>query len=360
MIPNPHIARMAPYALADLATPPGKPLAQLAQNESGLAPSPAALEAARLALGDARLYPDPDWRDLRAAIAEVHGLDPAGILCGAGSMELIQALAMAWLGPGRHALTTAYGYLFFRSAAMQAGSRTDLAPETDLAVDVDALLAAASPRTAVVFVANPGNPTGTWIDREAVLRLRDGLREDILLVIDEAYGEFADAPGETMFDLVARGDTVVLRTFSKAYGLAGMRVGWGLFPAAVAAEVRKVLNPNNLAAPSQAAATAAMRDQAHMRKIRDQTATRRDRFAAALRQLGLAVPGSHTNFVLARFDSAAAAASAVAALRAEGVLTRAMGGYGLPDCLRITIGGQDEMDRARDLLAAHLQGETTQ
>jgi histidinol-phosphate/aromatic aminotransferase/cobyric acid decarboxylase-like protein len=227
--PNPHVAALAPYALADLSAPPGKRLISLAQNESALPPSPGAMEAARAALTDARLYPDPDWCELREAIAWVHGLDPASILCGCGSMELIGALAAAYLGPGNRALTTAYGYLFFRTAARLAGAEIDLAPETGLTVDIDALLGAVRPYTRIVFVANPGNPTGTRITRADLLRLRDRLPGDVLLVIDEAYGEFADMPGEAMFDLAARGDTVVLRTFSKVYGLAAMRVGWGCF-----------------------------------------------------------------------------------------------------------------------------------
>lgn len=358
LAPNPHVAAMAPYPVADLSAPPGKPLALLGQNESAFPPSPLAIASAAKALADARLYPDPDWRDLRAAIAGVHGLDAARILCSAGSMELIQMLALAWLGPGRRALSPQYGYLFFRAAARLAGAEVDLAPEPGLTVDVDALLAGLRPDTAVVFVANPGNPTGTRIGREELVRLREGLPGDVLLILDEAYGEFADAPGEAMFDLVDRGDTVVLRTFSKAYALAGMRVGWGLFPPAVATELRKIMIPNSVPVVSQAVAAAAMRDQPYMARVRAETAARRDRFAGAMRQLGLSVPESHTNFVLLRFASAEAARAADAALRAEGVLTRGMGGYGLADCLRVTVGTDDEMQRARDVLAALTGRET--
>ena len=350
--PRPHVAALKPYALANLSPPPGKRLISLAQNESAAPPSPDALDAARAALADARLYPDPDWRDLRAAIAAIHDLDPENILCGCGSMELIGALASAYLGPGERALSTAHGYLFFRTATWLAGAEIDLAPEAELTVDIDALLAQVRPETRIVFVANPGNPTGTRIDRADLLRLRNGLPGDVLLVIDEAYGEFADTPGQAMFDLIARGDTVVLRTFSKVYGLAGLRVGWGLFPTAVAVQVRKILNPNNISAASQAAATAAMRDQTHMRWAHEDIAARRDRFAKDVRGLGLRVPDSHTNFVLIRFSSPKAASAADQALRSEGVLMRAMGGYGLADRLRATIGAEDDMRIARDVLAA--------
>lgn len=351
-MPHPKIAGMAPYALADLSAPEGVPRVSMAQNESLRPPSPLALEAARRALADGALYPDPDWSDLRSAIAEVHGVAPGHVLCGAGSMELIGAIAHTYLGPGDRASTTAHGYLFFRTATALAGAEVDLAPERDLCVDVDALLATVAPDTRVVFVANPGNPTGTAIGREALMRLREGLPRHVLLVIDEAYGEFYDGPDIGVFDLVGRGDTVVLRTFSKAYGLAGLRVGWGSFPAAVGAEVRKVLNPNNISGPAQAAASAAMRDQEYMRETVALTAKGRDRFADRARSLGLEVPPSRTNFALLRFRDPAAARAADGALRAKGVLLRAMAGYGLPDCLRATIGPEEHMSLAVDTLEA--------
>jgi len=360
LLPKPQIASMAPYALPDLSVPSGKRPVLLAQNESAMAPSPAALEAARAALARARFYADSEWDGLRSAIAGLHGIDPATIVCGAGSMELIQMLALAYLGPGDRALSPAYGYLYFRTVVQIAGAALDLAPERDFTVDVDALLAAVRPETRIVFVANPGNPTGTRIGRADLLRLREGLPAGVLLLIDEAYGEFADAPGEAVFDLPEKGNTAVLRTFSKVYGLAGMRVGWGVFPDAVARELRKVRNPGSVSAVSLAAAAAAMRDQPYMRQVRDETAARRDRFAGAMRQLGLTVPESHTNFVLIRFAAADAARRADAALRAEGVVLRPMGGYGLPDCLRATIGAEDEMELARDVLAAWVERDASE
>ncbi len=355
--PNPGVAAMAAYALPDLSVPPGKRPILLAQNESAIAPSPAAMEASRLALAEARFYSDSEWTDLRAAIAEVHGLDPDLILCGAGSMELIQILGLAYLHPNVRALSTEQSYLYFRTVAQLAGAELDLAPEQDFTVDVDALLAAVRPETAMVFIANPGNPTGTRSPRAEIMRLREGLPDQVILVIDEAYGEFADAPGEQVFDLVDRGDTVVLRTFSKVYGLAGIRVGWGLTPPAIGVEMRKVQNPGSISIASLAAAAAAMRDQAHMARVRDETAARRNRFAGAMRQLGLVVPESHTNFILIGFGSAQKAASADAALRTEGVVLRPMGGYGLADCLRATIGSEEEMAIARDAIAAWIERE---
>ena len=347
-----HIASMAPYALADLQPPPGKKLISLAQNESALPPSPAASKAGAAALAHGELYPDPDWSALRGAISRVHGLEPAHLLCGAGSMELILCLTQCYAGPGDEVLSSQYAYAFFRTSAEIAQAAYVAVPEDDFVVCVDRLLDAVTDRTRIVFVANPGNPTGTHIGKRELVRLRHGLREDILLVIDEAYGEFADAGDEQTFDLVKRGNTVVLRTFSKAYALAGMRVGWGVFPPNIAAEVRKLLNPNNVSGVSQAVCAAAMADQAHMRETCRITADRRDRFAAGFRQLGLGVTQSNTNFILINFPSPAAARAADDALKAEGIFMRGMGGYGLPGSLRATIGAEEHMQLALDVLSA--------
>jgi len=346
MKPVPHVAALAPYALADL--PPE--MTSLAQNESLRPPSPHALVAAHTALTDLHIYPDPDWTKLRSAIAEVHRLSPQTILCGAGSMELIGALSTAYLGPTDRMLTTDYAYLYFRTATQLSGAEFDLAAETDFTVDVDALLIAVRPETKIVFVANPGNPTGTYLEADALRRLRDGLREDIILVIDEAYGEFADRPDTGLFDLTEVSNTIVLRTVSKAYGCAGLRAGWGMFPAAIAVEMRKVLNPNNVSVVSQAVAAAAMRDQAYMKETVLITADLRDRFTARLRRAGLIVPDSRTNFTLIAFPSPQAAQAADDALRAEGIVMRGMGGYGLPHCLRATIGDAEVMERAAQCL----------
>lgn len=350
----PHVAAMAPYALADLG---GPGMVSMAQNESAFDASPMAIEAGRRALTGLPLYPDPDWTDLRSAIAAVHDLDAARILCGAGSMELIGALIRAFAGPGDRVLGSEYGYAFVVSAAAQVQADYARAPEPGLAVSVDDILAAVTAQTRIVFVCNPGNPTGTLIANAELLRLRASLPGNVLLAIDQAYGEFSDEtqpPGE-IFDLVGRGDTVVMRTFSKAYGLAGARVGWTYVPPAIGAEMRKLLNPNNVSGPSQAAATAAMKDQAHMRSVVERTAALRDDFAARCRALGLTVPRSHTNFTLLRFASTDAARRADAALRSGGVLMRGMAGYGLPDALRATVCTSAIMERAIDILKGNLR-----
>lgn len=346
--PVPSVAAMAPYALADLGVPG---MISLAQNESAFGPSPKAIEAGQAALAASSLYPDPDWRDLRRAISHVHDLPPGQILCGAGSMELIGSLIRAFAGPGDEILGSAYGYLFVHTACQQAGAAYVTVPEPELTVDVDLILTAITPRTRIVFLCNPGNPTGTAIANADILRLRADLPDDVLLVLDQAYGEFDPQESASVFALVERGDTVVLRTFSKAYALAAARVGWGLFPTSIALQTRKLMNPNNVSAVSQAMAAASLRDTAHMEGIVTKTAAIRDRFAADLRDAGFAPPVSQTNFVLIPFAASAAAVAADEALRAKGLLLRRMGGYGLPHALRATIGPAEVMARVIRILS---------
>ena len=286
---RPHIEAMAPYSLADTGD---ADIVSLAQNESAFPPSPDALEVGRAALMDAALYPDPDWADLRSAIGAVHGLAPESILCGAGSMELIGCLIRAFAGPGDRVLGTEHGYAFVATAAAQVRADYIRSREPDLQVSVDAVLEAVLAETRIVFLCNPGNPTGTLIPNSEISRLRGALPETVLLVVDQAYGEFADGEHDPtpVFALAERGDTVVLRTFSKAYGLAGMRVGWGIFPPSIGRAVRKLLNPNNVTGCAQATAAAAMRDQAYMKDVVARTSTLRNEFTEACRALGIRVP----------------------------------------------------------------------
>ncbi|WP_170403199.1 pyridoxal phosphate-dependent aminotransferase [Ruegeria arenilitoris] len=348
--PHPHIARMSPYALADLSAPEGKTLISLSQNESLRPPSPKAIGAAAHAMGTSMLYPDPDWTDLRNALSDLHGIDADGILCGNGSLDLIGCLARVFSGPDRAVLAPVHAYPFFQTAARMADARFDTAREMDVTVSVDALLASVQPDTGIVFVANPGNPTGTRIPKSDLIRLRQGLRPDILLVVDEAYGEFSDHLGEMCFDMIAAGNTVVLRTFSKAYGMAGFRVGWGLFPPVIAEEVRKVMNPNNIPASAQIAAAAAVRDDAYMRETCEMTAALHDQAATGLRDAGFTTYPSFTNFLLLNLGSPEAAASADRKLRSEGVFLRPQGGASLPHTLRMTVGSLDAMNTAIEIL----------
>ncbi|MBC6405821.1 MAG: aminotransferase class I/II-fold pyridoxal phosphate-dependent enzyme [Rhodospirillales bacterium] len=341
------VAAMASYALADLGN---ASLISLAQNESAVPPSPKALSAGRAALARSTLYPDPDWHDLRRAIAAVHPVETASLLCGAGSMELIGCLIRAFAGPGDDVLGTQYGYLFVATAAQQAGTRYIRASETDYTVSIDAVLARVTDITRIVVVCNPGNPTGTRIPNADLLRLRAALPDNILLIIDQAYAEFDDQDHAPIFALVSRGETVVTRTLSKAYGLAGARVGWGALPPAIGAEVRKLLNPNNISNSSQAMAVAAIQDRAHLCAAVAEIAKIRNSFAARLRAAGYAVPKSATNFVLIPFSDIEAAHRADRALREAGYILRGMRGYGLPHCLRATIGAARDMEAVAQTL----------
>ncbi|MDG4874440.1 histidinol-phosphate transaminase [Mesorhizobium sp. WSM4935] len=340
---------MSAFALANFG---GYDQPTLAQNESAFPPSPKAIEAGRDATARSHLYPDPDWTLLRDAIARAYGVERDLILCGAGSMELIACTIAAFAGPGTDVLATDYAYNFAASAAARVGAAYVKAREHGFEVSIDAVLAALTPATRIVFVCNPGNPTGTCIKNTELLRLRAALPGDVLLMIDQAYGEFDDQDPHALFALAGRGDTVVLRSLSKAYGLAGARIGWGLFAPQIAAELRKIQNSNQVSTVSLAMAVAAIEDQAYMRAAVARTSDIRDRFAQGLRTAGYEVPESRTNFVLVRFAEAAAAAAADNALRGAGIVVRGLAGYGLADCLRITIGPQDVMDRALRILTA--------
>ncbi len=352
--PVAHVGEMASYELAALQD---LEAISLAQNESAFPMSPAAVTAGRSALEQSTLYPDPDWSSLRQSIANNHKLDPSGILCGAGSMELIGCIIRAYAGPGDTVVGTEYGYAFVATAANQACAIHIKAKEGNLTVSVDEILSTIDKTTKIVFVCNPGNPTGTLIPNEDILRLRSTMPDNVLLVIDQAYAEFADhhQHPQEVFQLAARGDTVVLRTFSKAYGLAGTRVGWGYFPSNILLEARKLLNPNNVSITSQAMATAAMDDQEHMASVVTKTTTIRDKFTHAIRNLGVHVPTSHTNFALLQFDSPQTAQRIDEALKRNKLILRSMGGYGLSNCLRATICKQPTMDRVVAVIKGELQ-----
>ncbi len=358
--PRPHLMNLSPYVLPDSPANDDPDILQLAKNECAIPPPDHVLDAARQAASGIRLYPDPAYAALRQAIAEVHGLETDRILCGCGSLELIALLTAAYLDPGDTVVTSRYSYLYFRTAARMAAAEVRLVDEADYTVDVDALLAAVTADTKTVFVANPGNPTGTFVDRDEIVRLRSGLADNVLLILDEAYAEFVEPDQyRPCFDLVAGGNTVVLRTFSKVYGLAGMRVGWGYFPPEIIDVLYRIQNPGAISELSQAAATAAVADQAHVAMVRDQTAAIRRQFVADLAKAGLTALDGPTNFVLVPLDTADQAKDAMAYLKARGIETRAMGGYDLAHCVRITMGPADAMPRVATALAEWKNGGVT-
>ena len=353
LIPRPGILDVNPYVGGESVAPGRNRAIRLASNENPLGPSPRAAAAYAALRGELHRYPDGSARALRAAIAEAHGLDAARIVCGAGSDELIALLVRAYAGPGDEVLHSAHGFLMYAIAAKTAGATPVAAPERDLSADVEALLARVGPRTRLVFLANPNNPTGSYLDGNALRRLRLGLPEQALLVIDAAYAEYVTEAGyESGAALVDEFDNVVMtRTFSKIFGLAALRLGWATGPAAVIDVLNRVRGPFNVSQAALSAGVAALEDAAHVARSRRHNTRWRAWFAEQVTDMGLHAYPSVGNFLLVRFpaDAARAAPAALRYLKDHGILVREMAAYGLPECLRVTIGEEADM---RDTAAA--------
>ena len=346
LAPREHLRGLAPYQLPDTTSPDAMPILQLAQNENAMGASQRSLDAAAAACVDSMLYSDSSAAGLRQAIADVHNLDVNQIVCGCGSMELISLLATAYLEPGSSAVVSQFGYLYFVTAIANAGARVLTAPEPRLIADPDLIVDRVEEDTRFVFLANPGNPTGSCLPGSELRRLRGALPDDVVLVIDEAYAEFMEEEDHPpLFDLIDHGNTVVLRTFSKIHGLAGLRVGWGYFPAQIADVLRIIQQPGAISSPGQAAAAAAIRDREHVVDIRRRTRRVRDSFIESMQVLGLEPLPAHGNFVLIRFASETAADGAYVHLRGDAIVVRLMKNYGLAEYLRITIGTESQMER---------------
>lgn len=353
--PRPGIMAIEPYVGGESRVVGVDKVIKLASNESALGPSPLAVAALHASAAHVHRYPDGHCSALRAALAEKHRLDPARIVCGAGSDELIGLLCRAYAGPDDEVLHTEHGFLMYAIAARAAGADPVAAPESGLKADVDALLACTTERTRLVFIANPNNPTGTYLSASELERLCDRLPRQVILVVDAAYAEYVDredyAAGHHLVE--SRDNVVVTRTFSKIYGLGGLRVGWAHCPPAVADILNRVRNPFNVSGPSQSAAVAACTDTAFLAQARTHNEQWRAWTARELRRTGLQVPESHCNFVLVRFpdDPAGNAAAADAFLKSRGIIARRMEAYRLPHSLRLSIGLEDEMRLAVAALA---------
>ena len=360
--PRPGILDVKPYVGGESKAEGVNRVVRLASNENPLGCSPKAAEAYRALSGDLHRYPDGGAAALRETIARIHGLDAGRLVCGAGSDELIALLIRAYAGEGDEVLYSRHGFLMYDIAARTAGARPVSAPETDLRADVDNLLAAVSPLTRLVFLANPNNPTGSYLPDAEVRRLRAGLPDDTLLVIDAAYAEYVEEPDyESGARLVEQFDNVVMtRTFSKIYGLAALRLGWAYCPPAVADVLNRLRGPFNVAQAAQVAGVAALEDQSFVEQSRAENARLRAWTAEKLTGLGLTAHPSHGNFLLVEFPAEGKTAdAALAAAKARGVLLRGMASYGLPNCLRVSIGTAEEMEIALEALAAFLKDEVT-
>lgn len=353
--PKPGILDIEAYVPGESRLPSGVKPAKLSSNETPLGPSPKAIEAYRSVVGDLERYPDGQATALRTAIAQRYGLDAGRIVCGAGSDEILTMLAHAYLGAGDEAIYTQHGFLVYRIAILANGATPVVAPERDLKTDVDAVLACVTPKTRMVFLANPNNPTGTYIPIDEVRRLRAGLRSDILLVLDGAYAEYVQRNDyEAGMELVSTSsNTVMTRTFSKIHGLASLRIGWGYCPAEVADVLNRIRGPFNLSSAAIAAGTAAIADLDHMEKAIAHNSKWLAWLEAEIGALGLDVTPSVANFVLIHFpcEAGRTAREADQFLKSKGIILRMVASYGLAHCLRLTVGTEDENRRVVAALA---------
>jgi histidinol-phosphate aminotransferase len=360
-VPRPGILDIAPYVPGSHGVPGVAPRAVLSANENPLGPSPRAIAAYRAHADSLHRYPEGGSTGLRAALAKHYGLDGRRIVCGNGSDELIGLLVHAYAGPGDEVLYSQYGFLMYPIAARANGAVPVAAPERDFRADVDAILARVTPRTRIVFLANPNNPTGSYLARDEVRRLAEGLPRTCLFAIDAAYAEYVVRNDYSAgAELVDRHDNVVMtRTFSKIHGLAGLRVGWAYCPDGVADVLNRIRGPFNVNAAAQAAAVAALEDVAFTDHTRTHTEVWRGWLGAQLRELGLEVFPSVGNFLLVRFARAPGrdADAADAYLGRRGIIPRKVAAYGLPDCLRITIGTEAETRALADALGDFLAGK---
>ena len=323
----------------------GRKVYKLSANEAALGPSPKAIEAFTAVASHLADYPEGSSRALRQAIGRTYGLDPERILCGAGSDEILGLLAHTYLGPGDEAILTAHGFLVYPIATMANGATPIIAPETELTADVDAILGCVTPRTKLVWLANPNNPTGTYIPFDEVKRLREGLPSHVLLVLDAAYSDFVSRNDyQSGIELVSTTDnTVMTHTFSKIHGLAALRVGWMFGPANVVDALNRIRGPFNVSAPAIAAAAESIGDTAFLAKSRDFNEKWRDWLVTEIQGLGLKVTPTVTNFLLIHFPETGpkTAEAADAYLSERGLVLRALKNYKLPHSLRLSVGTEE-------------------
>jgi histidinol-phosphate aminotransferase len=345
--PEPRIGVLdiAAYVPGKHGAPGVAKVYKLSANETPLGPSPKAVEAFAAASARLDLYPDGQARALREAIGEAHGLNPANIMCGNGSDELLALMAHAFCGPGDEAIVTEHGFLVYMIQIQAAGAKPVIVKERDERADVDAILAAVTPRTKAVFIANPNNPTGTYVPFEEVKRLHQGLRSDIVLVLDAAYGEYVQRNDyEAGIEMVSANENVVMtRTFSKIHGLAGARIGWMYAPAHILDALDRIRMPFSVNSAALAAGAAAIRDKAHVAMAAQYNSTWLAFLSDGIGKLGLRVTPSVGNFLLVHFpdDPKKSAKAADEFLTSRGLILRAVGAYGFPNALRLTVGSEE-------------------
>ena len=343
--PRPGVLAIDAYVPGKSSAPEVAKVFKLSSNETPLGPSPKAIEAYRAVGAHLEDYPDGAATDLREAIGRAFGLDPDRIVCGAGSDDLLNLLARAYLADGDEAIHTTHGFLVYPIATLGTGATPVVAPEKDHTADVDAILARVTAKTKIVFLANPNNPTGTYVPFDEVKRLHRALPPHVLLVLDAAYAEYVRRNDyEAGIELVATSENVVMsRTFSKIYGLAALRLGWMYGPAHVVDAINRIRGPFNVNAPAIAAGIAAMEDTAHIERSREHNDRWLPWLAEEIGKLGLKVTPSAANFVLIHFPETKGrtAADADALLTSRGLILRRVSAYKLPNALRLTVGSEE-------------------
>ena len=350
--PQPGIDQIVIYESGVASVEGVSNVVKLSSNENPFGPSEGSIEAFRRVSHQLHRYPSSDQQTLRAAIGTAHDLDPERIICGVGSDEIISFLCQAYAGPGDEVIHTEHGFALYRICALAAGATPVEVKERDRVTDIDAILAACTLKTRLVFIANPNNPTGTMISEAEVNHLANALPDHVLLVLDGAYVEYISG-----FDggakLIERRENVFMtRTFSKLYGLGGLRVGWGYGPKNIVDVLNRIRGPFNLSAAGLAAAEAAVMDKDYIEKCRLENNRLRAWLAEALAEHGVISDTSMTNFILARFASQEEATTCDDYLKSQGLIVRQVAGYKLPNCLRITIGDESACRRV-----AHAVGQ---
>lgn len=360
-VPRESIFKIDAYVPGKSASTFTGPIYKLSSNETPLGPSPAALAAYQSASQGLELYPDGSAIKLRQAIANLYGLDPARVVCGAGSDELLSMLTNAYIGPSDEGIFTAHGFLVYKIAILAAGGTPVVAEEVDLTANVDAILAKVTPRTKIVFLANPNNPTGTYLPFDEVRRLHAALPPHVLLVLDAAYAEYVRRNDYSAgLELASAHENVVMtRTFSKIYGLAGLRIGWCYAPSHVCEALNRIRGPFNMNSAALFAGVAALNDQAHIAAAITHNEHWLNWLTQEISALGLSVTPSVGNFLLIHFPNVAgrSARDADKFLVDRGVILRAVSAYGLPDCLRLTVGSAIANEKCvavlREFVAGH-------
>jgi histidinol-phosphate aminotransferase len=353
--PRPGVLAIDAYVPGKSSAPGVARVYKLSSNETPLGPSPKAIEAYRGVAAHLQDYPDGAATDLREAIGRAFGLDPNRIVCGAGSDDLLNLLARAYLADGDEAIHTTHGFLMYPIATLGAGATPVVAAETNHTADVDAILARVTARTKIVFLANPNNPTGTYVPFDEIKRLHRGLPPHVLLVLDAAYAEYVRRNDyEAGIELVATSENVVMcRTFSKIYGLAALRLGWLYGPAPVVDALNRIRGPFNVSAPAIAAGVAAIEDMAYVQRSCEHNERWLPWLTSEIGKLGLEVTPSVANFVLIHFPehNGRTAAEADALLTARGAILRRVSAYKLPNALRMTVGSEEANRLVVDTLA---------